>query len=137
VNDPLLDTNIFLHALTHDAHSAACQGLLRALSRGTARAVLEPVVVHELTYVLPRYVKQMTRRDVAQYLLSVISWEGVVCDKGTLTEALRLWSSHPVGFIDAYLGARAAADDRPVYSRNADDLQSCGAAIPEDWPNAE
>jgi predicted nucleic acid-binding protein len=134
VNDPLLDSNIFIHALTHDAHSTVCQGLLRALSAGTDRAILDPIVVHELTYVLPRYVKQMTRGDVSQYLTSVISWEGVVADKETLTEALRLWSTRPVGFIDAYLGARAAGEDRPVYSRNVGDLQSCGAVVPEKWP---
>ena len=134
MNDPLLDTNIFVHALTHDAHSAACQGLLQALSAGTSRAVLDPVVVHELTYVLPRYVKQMTRSDIAQYITSVISWDGVVADKETLTEALRLWSMQHVGFIDAYLGARAVGEDRPVYSRSVVDLESCGAVVPKDWP---
>jgi len=40
-------------------------------------ARLEPLVLHELSYVLPRYVKQMTHRQVAQYLLVVIEWDGV------------------------------------------------------------
>jgi hypothetical protein len=95
---------------------------------------LNPVVVHELTYVLPRYVKQMGRTDVARYLISVIAWEGVMADKETLTEALRLWSSVPVAFIDAYLGARAVSEDRQVYSRNVGDLQVCGATVVETWP---
>jgi predicted nucleic acid-binding protein len=134
MNDPLLDTNVFIHALTHDAHSAACQSLLKALSSGAARAMLDPVVVHELTYVLPRYVKGMTRGDIAQYLTSNMSWEGVVADKDTLTEALRLWSTRPDGFIDAYLSARAVRENREVYSRNADDLRGCGAIVVAKWP---
>ena len=134
MNDPLLDTDIFIHALTHDLHSAVCQSLLRALSSGTCRAILDPLVVHELTYVLPRYVKNMTRDDVAQYLTSVISWDGVIADKETLIESLRLWSTQPVAFIDAYLAARAGGEDRPVYTRNVVDLESGGAIVPESWP---
>jgi predicted nucleic acid-binding protein len=134
VNDPLLDTNVFIHALTHDAHSTVCQSLLKALSTGTVRAILDPVVVYELTYVLPRYLKQMTRRDVAQYLSSVISWDGVVADKESLAEALRLWSTRRVGFVDAYLSARAIGENRTVYSRNVADLRDCGAVVSENWP---
>ncbi len=132
--EPLLDSNVFVHALTHDAHAARCRNLLFALQAGTARATLDPVIVHELTYVLPRYLKQMTRRDVAQYLTSVLAWEGVIADKDVLAEALRLWSTQMVGFVDAYLGARAVAEDRTVYSRNIADLQRCGAVVPETWP---
>jgi predicted nucleic acid-binding protein len=134
VSEPLLDTNVFVHALTNDVYSRSCQNLLKAISAGTVRATLDPLVVHELTYVLPRYVKQMTRGDIAQYLTSVIAWEGVLADKNTLADALRLWSTHRVGFIDAYLSARAIAEDRQVYSRNIADFRICGAVVVLDWP---
>jgi len=134
VSEGLLDTNVFIHALTHDVHAEPCRGLLRALAEGRAEAILDAVVVHELTYVLPRFVKSMGRIDVAQYLTSVIAWDGVVAEKELLTEALRLWAAHPVGFIDAYLAARAVREERPVYTRNAADLRLCGATVPDPFP---
>ena len=135
MSEGLLDTNVFIHALTHDPHAEQCQGLLRALADGRVQAVLDAVVVHELTYVLPRFIKSMTRRDVAQYLMSIIAWNGIIADKEILAEAVRLWATHPVGFTDAYLAARATQEDRPVYTRNVADLRLCGAAIPDPLPS--
>ncbi|MCL5971141.1 MAG: hypothetical protein M1499_01080 [Firmicutes bacterium] len=40
----------------------ACQALLRSAA-GMVTVWLDPLVLHELTYVLPRYVKNMTRAD--------------------------------------------------------------------------
>ncbi len=131
----LLDTNIFLHALTHDVHAETCRWLLRSLAEGREKAILDALVVHGLTYVLPRFIKGMSRIDVAQYLTSVIAWDGVVADEELLTEALRLWAAHPVGFIDAYLAARAIREERPVYTRNAADLRLCGATVPDAFPS--
>jgi predicted nucleic acid-binding protein len=73
----LLDTNVFIHAHTADAHAEECQRCLAALEIGKLRARLEPVILHELSYVLPRYLKQMTRQQVAEYLLMVLDWPGV------------------------------------------------------------
>jgi predicted nucleic acid-binding protein len=69
----LLDTNIFIHAHTTDVHAQECQRFLAALESGRLRARLEPLVLHELSYALPRYIKQMTRPEVAEYLLTVLS----------------------------------------------------------------
>ncbi len=115
--------------ITIDPHAEQCQRLLRALAEGRSQAVLDAMVVHELTYVLPRFIKTMTRSDVAQYLISIISWNGVIADKDVLTEAAQLWAAHSVGFIDAYLVARSRREDRPVYTRNVADLRTCGAAV--------
>lgn len=56
-----VDTNVFLHAQARDAHTTACRELLRTAAAGR----VEPLVLHELTYILPRYVKTMQRADVA------------------------------------------------------------------------
>lgn len=55
--DGLLDTNVVVHAHTTDARSEECRRFLRALESGTVRARLEPLILHELSYALPHYVK--------------------------------------------------------------------------------
>lgn len=77
----LVDTNIFLHAHTSDAHAEECRQFLSMIESGHLRARLEPIVLHELSYVLPRSIKQMTKRDVAEYLITVLSWAGIVATR--------------------------------------------------------
>jgi predicted nucleic acid-binding protein len=67
-----LDTNVIIHALSRDAHAEECRRLLSAVRDGQISVLLEPIIVHEITYSLPRYAKQMQRSDVAEYLESVI-----------------------------------------------------------------
>ncbi|HVC35784.1 MAG TPA: type II toxin-antitoxin system VapC family toxin [Chloroflexota bacterium] len=135
MNDGLLDTNVFLHAHTTDAHSAECRRFLAAVSRGELLAILESVVAHELTSVLPRLIKQMTRRDVAGYLLQVLSWEGIRGDKDILADGVGLWRDVPnLAFVDAYLLARAIREGRPIYSKNLRDVGGHGAVVPNPLP---
>ena len=49
----------------------------RCAGAGTIRARLEPLVLHELTYALPRVVKQATRTDIAAYIAIVLGWPGI------------------------------------------------------------
>lgn len=44
-----LDTNVFVHAYAHDQFTEECRRLLLALERGRVEAVLEPVILHELS----------------------------------------------------------------------------------------
>jgi len=135
-NDGLIDTNILFHAQTHDAHSEECRRFLTALERGNVQAVLDPVVLHELTYVLPRYVKQMSRQDVATYLEVVLSWPGIQGDKATMIDAVQRWGSTPgLAFADAYLAARAASEARPVYTKNVRELRGQIVGVPEPLPS--
>jgi predicted nucleic acid-binding protein len=62
----LIDTKVFLRAQTTDDRSEECRKFLRALQRGTLTARLETMVLHELSYALKHYVKQMQREDVAR-----------------------------------------------------------------------
>lgn len=136
--DGFVDTNIFLHAQTTDERSEECRKFLRALQRGTKKARLEPLVLHELSYALRHYVKQMQREDVARYLLSVLSWPGITGDKDLLIDTVQRWLQSPgVSFVDAYLGATAQRDSCPVYTLNVRDFERQGMAVPQPLPHDE
>jgi len=127
----LLDTNVFIHAHTSDAHAADCRAFLAALERGERTARVEPLVLHELSYALPHYLKQMSRDDVGQYLLMVLSWPGVVGDVSLMVDTVQRWRRTPgLSFADAYLCAVALRDAVPVYSKNLRELRGQGVEAP-------
>ena len=96
---------------------------------------VELPVLHELTYVLPRYLKQMTRSDVAEYLLMLISWPGVRCDRQLFGDALRRWRDTPgLGFVDAYLAALAVRRGVAVYTKNVREFVGQGVEVPNPLP---
>lgn len=131
----LIDTNVFIHARTYDAHPEQCLNFLEAVQRGAILTPLDPVVLHELCYALPHYRKGMSRSDIAEYLLAVLAWEGIVADKAFLIEAVERWRDAPgLAFVDAYLSARAARDDSPVFSKKVAELEAQGISIPNPLP---
>lgn len=85
----LVDTNVFLHAQTTDTHSLECRALLRALESGETQARLEISVRHDLTYALPRYVKQFGRQETGHYLRQVIAWPGIIAEKQLLSDSMQ------------------------------------------------
>jgi predicted nucleic acid-binding protein len=132
MNDGLLDTIVFLHAHTTDGHSAECRRLLAAVATGKTAALLDPLVAHELTYALPRLRKQMTRTDMADYLLQVLSWDGIRGETDVLSDAIRIWrDTSRVGFVDAYLVAKGRRDNRPIYTKNLRDFAGHGITTPD------
>jgi len=133
--DGLLDTNIFVHAHTTDRHSNECRGFLAALERGDVEARLEPVVLHELTYVLPRYLKQMSRTDLAAYLLTILGWTGVRGDTALMVDAVERWRTTPrLAFVDAHLAALAGRNSCAVFSVNRAELRAQGIDVPQPLP---
>ena len=137
VNEPpgLLDTNVFIHAQTNDAFGEECRRFILALETGAVQAVLEPIILHEVSSALPRYVRQMTRDDVAAYMLAMVGLDGVLGDKGILVDTIERWrDTHGLAFADAYLAALAAERGCPVYSKNVRELQGQGVAVPNPLP---
>ncbi len=131
----LIDTNVFVHALTQDPLQEECLSFLNALESGTIRARLNPLVVHELTYALPKYLKQITRNGIAEFVLSVLSWPGIVTDDDLIVQAVKAWVGMPhVGFVDAYLSVVARTDDVAVYTKNVNHLLALGAQVPNPLP---
>jgi predicted nucleic acid-binding protein len=136
MTEGLLDTNLFIHAQSTDLHSDECRRFLAALEQGNARARLEPLVLHELSYVLPHYLKQLTREQIAQYLLSVLSWVGVEGDIELMVETVQRWGRTPrLSFVDAYLAARATELQCPVYTQNVRELVGQGIEVPQPLPS--
>jgi predicted nucleic acid-binding protein len=137
MSDGLLDTNIFIHAHASDSFSEECRRFLAALEVGRVRAYLEPLILHELSYALPHYVKQMSRQQVAEYLLMVLSWDGVQGKKDVMVDAVQRWRDTPgLSFADAYLAAEAAERQCPVYSKNVRELEGQGATVPQPLPES-
>src|SRR6266568_3923291 len=131
----LLDTNIIIHAHTTDALSAECRRFLAALERGELEARLEPIILHELSYMLPRILKQLTRADVAALLLMVLGWRGVRGEIALMLDAVRRWSSsQDLAFADAYLAALASRDACPVFTKNVRELTAQGVDVPRRLP---
>lgn len=131
----LIDTNIFIHAQTRDAHAEECLQFLEAVQQGRVEVRLEPVVLHELSYALPHFRKGMNRAEVADYLLAVLAWEGIGGNKDLLVAAVQRWRDTPrLAFVDAYLAALAHAEACPVYTKNITELRLQGAKVPDTLP---
>jgi predicted nucleic acid-binding protein len=125
-----LDTNVFVHAVTRDAHSAACENLVAQLKSGDAQGRIDPVVVHELTYTLTRKFR-FSRADAADYarMLLVLDSVDVLGGKEPVITALSIWDEQGVDFADALLSARAVLDGSYVTSVNVKDIQRTGARV--------
>ncbi len=131
----LLDTNVFIHAHANDSFTLECRRFLAALEKGSINAQLEPMILHELSYALPHYVKEMRREQVADYLLMVLSWSGVQGDKRAMVDAVQRWhASSSLAFADAYLAALASQRACPVYTKNVRELEAQGVAVPQPLP---
>lgn len=130
----LLDTNVFVHSLARDAPSEECRRFLRAVQSGQVQAYLDPLVVHETTYALQRIVR-MSRADIADYLIDVLNWPGIVADRTILLDTLGRWrDSVGLAFVDAYLAARSVRDGSPIYTKNVRELIDQGATVPNPLP---
>ena len=130
-----VDTNVFIHALSRDSHQEECVAFLEAVQTGTIRVRLHPSVVHELSYALPRYLQHMTRADVGEFILSVLSWPGIVSDDPFIGHAIRVWmNSGAVQFVDAYLGVIAQAHGVDVFTKNIQHFEDAGVSVPRSLP---
>ncbi|MCC6791672.1 MAG: hypothetical protein IT336_08310, partial [Thermomicrobiales bacterium] len=110
---------MLIHSLTNDQSSEECDAFLAQVAAGTIRVRVEPVVVHELTYALPRYFKQFNRMHVATTIESLLTMRGIDGDTDVMIEALHRWAFTPgLGFVDAYLATRSIREGCPVYSKN-------------------
>jgi predicted nucleic acid-binding protein len=136
MNDGLLDTNVVVHIFDPPPLGSECAAFLQAVAAGRIRTVLDPLVVHELTYVLPRVRKTMQRADVAQFLVDLVNLPGVIADKNLLVETLQRWGGTTgLGFVDAYLVTRSEREQRLLYTKNVRELTTLGASIPTVLPS--
>ena len=134
----LLDTNILMHGLTRDEHSDECSAFLECLSRGEAHARLEPYVIHEFTYAVPRLEKGWDKQRIVEVLLLVLEWPGIECDRPLIKSALSRWLARPgVSFVDAMLWAEASRSGRSIYTMNRRDFLGLGIDVPNPLPTCQ
>src|SRR3712207_731367 len=88
-----IDTNVFIHAQTTDRLSAECRRVLDAVEQGRTAATLEPLVLHELSYALKRVLPQLTRIQIADFMLNVVGRPGIHADKPLLVDAINRWGA--------------------------------------------
>lgn len=128
----ILDSNVVLESVKTGQMSEVCGRLLRSVGDGDLRVVVEPLVVHELTYIIPRYLKQATREKIAQIILSVLHSPGAEDPAGLLIQAVMTWRDIPeLSFVDAYLGTLAEAQGRRVFTLNKRDFDLQGVDAPD------
>lgn len=121
-----LDTSIFTDAVQNHDNSEACRNLLDAVEHGRVEAVLDPVVLCEIAYMLvkpifaPRGAPTRTPRQVAEYLLSVVGWAGVeVMERDVVIAALDTWRQGRCDdLVDAFIHSRAEARGEHVCTIN-------------------
>lgn len=131
----LIDTNVFIHAYANDAHTSECRRFLVAVEQGRVEAHLEPMVLHELSYALPRYIKQITRDQLAAYMLMVLKWAGVRGERDLMADAVHRWhATRGLSFVDAFLAARASRDNGSVFTKNIQELRGQGMDVPDPLP---
>jgi predicted nucleic acid-binding protein len=119
-----LDTNVFVHSLyPGDPHCDRCRQILRKIRDGIAEAWIDPLVIHELTYVFLRRRLVASREDIYDYLFNQLTWDGLhAVDKPGLLETLARWSRQNVSFVDAWLAVQAQRRGLPVCSVNERDF---------------
>jgi predicted nucleic acid-binding protein len=107
----LLDTSVVVRHVTGEPPAAAehARGLFVAATAGRLQLVLTDVTFVEVGFVLWR-VLHLERLMVIAYLDSLLQAPGVFAEhKEILQRSLELFQAHPVGLVDAYLAACAAA----------------------------
>jgi hypothetical protein len=108
---------------------------LRAVGSGQVTTWVDPLVLYELTCVLPRYVQGMTRSDVALYQRTVLSWPGTVLDdKAFWVDVVDLREVDArLSWTDAVLIRQAQRTGRGIRTRNVLDFARHDMAAPP-WP---
>jgi predicted nucleic acid-binding protein len=119
-----LDTNLFVHALfPQDTQYARCRAIVADLEQGVATGWLDPLVIHELTYVLLNLRRFSDRAAVERYLRGIVRSPGVQsAERDTILAALSRWASRGGGFVDAWRATRALEQGHSVCSVNARDF---------------
>lgn len=127
-SEGLIDTNVFIHALREDERSHECRAFLELLRVGERRLRLEPYIVHELTFVIGRVLKQMSREETVDFIREIIEWPGIECERGLLSDALVRWQRPGIAFADALLATQAQLDGTVVFTVNAEHFADLGVA---------
>jgi predicted nucleic acid-binding protein len=115
-----IDTAILIHALrSNDPFAARCRVILQNLRDGTDHGWLDPLVIHEASYVILRLGIMPDLATARGYLRAVIDGPGVhMQDKDTMRAALDLWGTGGRSLVDALLTVQARQGRSAVCTPN-------------------
>ena len=103
----LLDTNIFLRSIIPDDPKRAhrCTKLLEAVAEGRETAIVTPMVIAEIVWVLlgSYRLSKSSVIDAMRRILNTAKLE--VVEHSILLKSLEVFESHDIDFIDAYHAA--------------------------------
>lgn len=118
----IADTNILIRLFTgepqHQAKSV--RTVFTQVERGEFILRIDPLVISETIYTLKSFYSQKPY-EIARWMFQLIGSEGIeVPDRERMMNALILYSTKNVSFIDAYLGALATETQSLVLSFDKD-----------------
>ncbi|HLB11371.1 MAG TPA: type II toxin-antitoxin system VapC family toxin [Dehalococcoidia bacterium] len=99
-----VDTNVFLRFLTRDdpAKAEDCRALFQRAEQGEVDLVINDMVVAELVWTLRSYYR-LPKQEVVESVRDILGMRSLrIPRKALLLEALGLYESLNVDFIDAY-----------------------------------
>lgn len=119
-----IDANVFLRHLLNDhpEQSPKCLALFSAIERGEVRGWTTDLVLAEIVWVLASRPYEVERWKISNWLLALSSLAGLwVESRPRLVQALKLYASTPMDFIDAYNAAFILQRNGPtmLYSFDA------------------
>lgn len=129
-------TDVFLQAQAHEDQTPTCRSRLRAAAEWQIILHIDPIVFQELTHMLPRYIKTMTRSDISLYCRSVLQWSGVRMDDTPFwLSVLETWEADErLGWAEAVLIRRSQESGRALWIWNRLDFDR--HALPDNpWPD--
>ena len=103
----LLDTNIFIRFVVpdHPGRAARCARLFDAIAMGREQAVVTPMALAEVAWVLLGSY-QLPKPDVIVALRRILNTEKLeIVDREILIRCVDLFENRPIDFIDAYHAA--------------------------------
>lgn len=102
----LLDTNLIIRFLTNDdeVQSPIAYSLFEMATKGQITLVLAPLVIAECCWVLESKRYAYSKDEIASKLGLLINANGIKpLEKELIQNALFIYSTHNVDFVDAYL----------------------------------
>lgn len=112
MNKAFVDANVILRFLLNDPPAMAEESarLFKAVADGHVTLIVDDIIVAELVWVLKSFY-QHTAVAIAQVLREFLAQPGIeLSDKATLFQALFLFETKNVDFVDALVAARMQKD---------------------------
>lgn len=123
----LIDANVIIRFLVgdHEAHLKKSTEIFEAIESGSMEVEILDIVLLEVLYVMTKFYK-LPRSGVVNDLKTMLALEGVVnADKIILFEALTLFETKNIDFVDAVICAKSQLQGYSRISFDKDAVVKC------------